>query len=180
MADSTTLVDEYSAAFAAEIYKTVLLCAAKIIRSEGGEITAYDGDRVMAVFLGSSKNTSAVRAALELNYARLKILQPALKAQYPNAAYEFRHVVGIDTSDVLVARTGIRGANDLVWVGSAANHAAKLSAVGSEFPTRISKEVYDAMHDSAKWTDGKTMWERVTWTPMSQQIYRSTWYWPFQ
>ena len=36
--------------------------------------------------------------------------------------------VGIDTSELFVARTGIRRANDLVWVGRAANHAAKLSA----------------------------------------------------
>jgi class 3 adenylate cyclase len=51
--------------FAAEIYKTFLHCAAKIIRSEDGVITAYDGDRIMAVFIGNAKNTSAVRAALK-------------------------------------------------------------------------------------------------------------------
>src|SRR5258707_283753 len=47
MADSTHLVDNFRPFFAAEIYKSFLACAAKIIRSEGGEITAYDGDRVM-------------------------------------------------------------------------------------------------------------------------------------
>jgi class 3 adenylate cyclase len=46
---STNLVDQYLPGFAAEIYKTYLHCAAKIIKSEGGVITAYDGDRVMAV-----------------------------------------------------------------------------------------------------------------------------------
>jgi hypothetical protein len=30
--------------------------------------TAFDGDRVMAVFIGDSKNTSAVKAALQINY----------------------------------------------------------------------------------------------------------------
>ena len=43
LADSTKLVDGYKPHFAAEIYKTFLHCAAKIIKSEGGEITAYDG-----------------------------------------------------------------------------------------------------------------------------------------
>ena len=46
---STTLVDGHKAHFAAEIYRTHLYCAARIIRAEGGAITAYDGDRIMAV-----------------------------------------------------------------------------------------------------------------------------------
>src|SRR5882724_12216398 len=50
LADSTTLVDSQTDFVAAEIYKTFLHCAAKIIRSEAGEITAYDGDRIMAVY----------------------------------------------------------------------------------------------------------------------------------
>lgn len=56
---STNLVDSYKPTFAAEIYKTYLHCAAKIIRSENGVITSYDGDRIMAVYIGKSKNTSA-------------------------------------------------------------------------------------------------------------------------
>jgi class 3 adenylate cyclase len=177
---STSLVDSYNAQFAAEVYKTFLYCAAKIIRAEGGEITAYDGDRVMAVFLGSVKNTNAARAALKMNYARLKIIQPALEAQYPKAKYTLRHVVGIDTSSLFVARTGIRGANDLVWVGRAANYAAKLSALSSEFSTRVTKNVYDMLHTSVKETKGESMWEKATWTNMgSMEIYRSKWYWPF-
>ena len=49
---STNLVDEYKPQFAAEMYKTYLHCAAKIIRSEGGTITSYDWDRIMAVYVG--------------------------------------------------------------------------------------------------------------------------------
>jgi len=30
-------------------------------------VTAYDGDRVMAVYLGNSKNTSAVTTALKIH-----------------------------------------------------------------------------------------------------------------
>src|SRR4051794_27931705 len=46
---SKKMVDSESAQFAAEVYKSYLLCAARLIKSEGGVITAYDGDRVMAV-----------------------------------------------------------------------------------------------------------------------------------
>lgn len=78
----TNLVDQFDAWFAAEIYKTYLHCAAKIIRSEGGSITSYDGDRVMAVYIGDDKNSSAARTALKINYAVSKIINPAIQKQY--------------------------------------------------------------------------------------------------
>ena len=77
ISNSTRLVDLFPNYFAAEIYKSFLHCAAKIIRAEGGSITAYDGDRIMAVFIGNSKNTAAARTALKINYARQKIINPA-------------------------------------------------------------------------------------------------------
>ncbi len=177
MSESTKLVDTKEAFFAAEIYKSYLHCAAKIIRSEGGEITAYDGDRIMAVFIGDSKNTCAVRAALKINYARTKIINPKIKKHYPDERYQVGHTVGIDSSSLFVARTGIRGANDLVWVGRAANHAAKLCALSNSYPTRITEDVYDRLHKSAKYSKEKSMWERTTWKYTGKIIYRSLWWW---
>jgi hypothetical protein len=59
MADSTDLVDNYKPKFAAEIYKAYLVSTAKIVKDHGGSITAYDGDRIMGVFIGDYKNGSA-------------------------------------------------------------------------------------------------------------------------
>jgi hypothetical protein len=53
LADSTKLVDEYQRPFAAEIYKTFLHCAGKIIRAEDGTITAYDGGASRASTAGT-------------------------------------------------------------------------------------------------------------------------------
>jgi hypothetical protein len=39
---------------------------------------------------------------------------------------------------------------DLVWVGRAANYAAKLSALPDSHPTYITKEVYDVMNAEVK------------------------------
>ena len=36
-----------------------LYCAARIIRDNGGEVVAYDGDRVMGVFLGDQQAQNA-------------------------------------------------------------------------------------------------------------------------
>jgi class 3 adenylate cyclase len=179
LADSTGMVLKKRDSFAAEIYKNYLYVAARIIRSEGGEITAYDGDRVMAVFIGDNKNTSAARSALKINYAVIHIINAALVAQYPESDFRVRQVVGIDTSSQFVARTGVRGDNDLVWVGRAANYAAKLTALPPEYPTRITESVYTKLHASVKTTNGRQMWERVTWNATNVTIYRSNWWWPF-
>ena len=178
MADSTKLVDEHPWEFAAEIYKAFLYCAAKIIKDEGGEITAYDGDRIMSVFIGGSKNTSAARAALKLNFCRIKIIAPLLQKRYPSKTYELKHVVGIDRSELHAAKTGVRGANDLVWVGRAANYAAKLTTLPDDYPTWITEDVYNSLADSLKTTNGQSMWEARSWTAMNnKRIYCSTWWW---
>jgi class 3 adenylate cyclase len=172
---STIMVDTKTAQFAAEVYKAYLLCASRIIRVEGGTITAYDGDRVMAVFIGDAKNTSAVRCGLKIKAAVREIINPAIKNQY-SSDFQLKQVVGIDTSELLVARTGIRGSNDLVWVGGAANHAAKLSSISEQpYATFISSAIYNNMHESVTLTKGQNMWEERSWK--GKTIYRSSWYW---
>lgn len=173
---STRLVDDYKPHFAAEIYKSYLHCAARIVRSQGGVITAYDGDRIMAVFVGDSKNDSAVRAALKINYATKKIVNPAIKAQY-DTEFEVIQTVGVDTSKLFVARTGVRGANDLVWVGRAANYAAKLTELDSGYSSWITASVHGALHAGVKTVNGKDVWEARRWTSMrNHPIYCSSWW----
>ena len=180
LADSTNLVDAYGPEFPAEIYKTFLHCAGKIIRSEGGEITAYDGDRIMAVYLRPSKHTSAVRSALKINYAVQRIICTLEQTQYPKTPYQVRHKIGIDTSSLFVAKTGFRGANDLVWIGRAANYAAKLSMLDDTYRTYITPEVYNVLEPSVKdkkSVEGKPMWEPRLWTSFdSRLIYASNWW----
>ncbi len=180
LSDSTILVDTKQAWFAAQVYKAYLLSAAQIIKSEGGEITAYDGDRVMGVFVGDMKNTRAVKAGLKINAAVKFQINPAIAVQYGENTYTVNQIVGIDTSKLLVAKTGIRGANDLVWVGRAANYAAKLCAI-KEYPTWITKAVYDMIAPEAKKAangTGEDMWNARLWTSMNNHpIYGSNYHW---
>jgi len=174
---STNMVDAQKWQFSAEVYKTYLRCAAEIIKSEGGVITAYDGDRVMAVYTGNSKNTSAVRSALKINFAVLDIIRPALKSQYPDSNFTLNHVVGVDTSQLRTARIGVRGDNDLVWIGRAANYAAKLTTIPGK-ATWITKAIYDQMHESVKISNGSNMWEERKWTRMNDtSVYCSSYTW---
>lgn len=177
LSQSTNLVDNYKPEFAAEIYKSYLHCAAKIIKDQGGVITAYDGDRIMAVFIGDSMNSSAAKAALKINSARLHIINPAIKTQYSKSTYIVKHTIGIDSCELFVARTGIRGSNDLVWVGKAANHAAKLCELPNNYSSYITEEVYNRLNDASKYAKGVEMWEKITWGEMNRIIYRSTYCW---
>ncbi len=181
MSASTALVQNHTATFAAEVYKCYLSCAATILKAEGGSITAYDGDRVMAVFIGGSKNTSAVRAAMKIRAAVSDIIQPAINKQY-TTSYKLEHCIGIDTSEILVSRVGVRSDNDLVWVGRAANYAAKLSDLTKGY-TFITADIFSNMDDSVKYGGNpkQLMWESRQWTSNSNLgVYRSSWKWTIQ
>lgn len=170
---STDMVDTYNWWFSAQVYKAYLRCAGKIIRNEGGIITAYDGDRVMAVFIGDTKNTSAVRAALKINYAVWHIIQPIIETKHPNDSFKLKSVVGIDTSDLRAARIGVHRDNDLVWVGRAANHTAKLYNDGSR-SIWITDSVYGAMLPEVTSFRGTPMWQWKMWPDRpSLKIYDS-------
>ncbi len=178
---STRMVDKKRWEFSAEVYKAFLHCAAKVIRQEGGEITAYDGDRIMGIFIGDSQSTRAAKAGLKINWVTKHVVQPALKEQYTNSDFTVRHVVGIDTSPIRAARTGVRGDNDLVWVGRAANYAAKLNELGHLLEsTFITAAVFKKIANDAKYGGAakELMWKKYKWTQMKdQEIYGSNWSW---
>jgi class 3 adenylate cyclase len=180
LASSTAMVESKSWQFAAEIYKTYLYCASRLIRSEGGTITSYDGDRVMGIFIGESQTSNAARCGLKINYAVKNIINPAIKKQYSQQTYEVSQVVGIDVSEIRAARTGVRGDNDIVWVGRAANYAAKLTSAGTNYSTWITKGAFDRLSDDTKYGGNpkQLMWDSRSWTPMNNVIiYGSTWWW---
>lgn len=180
MADSTALVKGYKDWFAAEIYKAYLYGACEIIRNNNGVITAFDGDRVMAVFFGDSRNTAAAKAALQINYFSNSIVNEEIKARYKDTAFTLEQAVGIDTSKLLVAKTGIRRSNDLVWVGRSANYAAKMCSLrNGMYKSFITQEVFDRLHESAKYggKDKQIMWSKVMWQEMGLSIYQSSYCW---
>lgn len=174
--DSTHLVERKKDWFAAEVYKMYLYSASRIIRSMNGSVTAFDGDRVMGVFIGDAKNSNAAKCGLNLNYAVRHIIGPAIKAKHPNDSYVLKQKVGIDSSSLFVARTGIRGSNDLVWVGRAANYAAKMATLTSNYPTYISADVYAKLNEEAKYggASKSNMWTDLGSSALGFRVYGST------
>lgn len=179
MADSTGLVDSYKDHFAAEVYKAYLVAACHLIRNNSGTITAFDGDRVMGVYYGERKNSNAAKTSLQLNWA-VKEINAAIKLEYQNTAYQLRHSVGIDTSKLFVAKTGIRDSNDLVWVGKAANYAAKMAALPLGANRAIITEaVFNVLSEETKngGVPRRCMWDKLNWPERNVSIYTSSWQW---
>lgn len=117
----------------------------------------------MAVFTGDRKNTSAAKVGLKINWVTKNVVQPEINSKFSDGSnFTLRQAVGIDTSDLFVARTGIRGSNDLVWVGRAANYAAKMSELPADtYCTYISADVHGKLLDEAKYSTEsppKHMW----------------------
>src|SRR5579871_812380 len=138
------------------------------------------GDRIMAVFINSNHASKAAVCGLKINWAMLKIVNPALKTQYPQKDYLVKQVVGIDTSELRAARTDVRGGNDLVWIGRAANYAAKLTEHRNDVRTWITDQTYRRLADWAKLGGNprQDIWSRYSWAGMDDiPVYGRTWWW---
>jgi class 3 adenylate cyclase len=184
LADSSRMAKELDRRIAAKIIKSFLHCASKLIVARGGKIVSFDGDRVMGVFYGDSKNSSAAKCALHIKWA-VNSMREKFEANYEsarNATFRIRHGVGIDTGTVLAVRGGVRGANDLIWIGRAPNLAAKMSDLREHpYSTFITAAVFNKLNDASKYggAERKLMWERYTWNFLDENlhVYRSSWHW---
>jgi class 3 adenylate cyclase len=177
---STELVSQRKYWFSAEVYKAYMVCAAKIIKSQSGAVTAYDGDRIMGVFIGENKEDAAIRAAMQINWALINIVNSEIKSFYVKGPYAASHAIGVDTSELFACRIGVRNDNDIVWVGRAANYAAKLSALRNGYPIYITGNTYDKLSIKCLYGGPASshMWEERTWTAMDKlRIFRSNWWW---
>jgi adenylate cyclase len=181
LAQSTALVT-YDRRMAAKVFKAFLGMSTRLIRHNGGYIRSFDGDRVMGVFVGGTKNTDAVRTALQVKWAFDEILVPKFQAQYDklkDGSLVLGYSTGIASGEVLVVRAGIRGSNDLLWVGRAANIAAKLSDIRYQnYRSFITETVYKNMKDETKVSNGKNMWTEFKPYGDIGAYYGSTWRWP--
>lgn len=181
LAGSSKLTQGYYDYFVAEIYKSFLSAASDVIRNNGGEITAFDGDRVMSVFIGDMKCTNAAKAALQI-YHIVKKINELIAEKYPTTSYRIDYGVGMDCSNLYVVRTGVRGDSDLAWIGDASNVAAKLSNLrGLSGRSFMTKRMFDRIADSSKYSIDShiCMWNLTTEVVLGHPVYQSTWSWSF-
>jgi hypothetical protein len=137
LADSTALA-MWDRRVAARVCKAFLAFASRLIRASDGEVRSFDGDRVMGVFIGKTKNTSAVKCALKINHVFENLLKPRFAAKYEklrDGTYKLGQCTGIDTSEVLVVRAGSETITTLS--GSDGHQTLRQSLAASEIAHSI-------------------------------------------
>lgn len=183
MADSTGLARDFTRETAAKVIRCYLDATCRVIKASSGEIRSFDGDRVMAVFIGVSKNSAAADCALKIHYAVERIVRPVVEARLLSLikqGYRLSHCVGIASGPSLIVRGGVRGSNDLVSIGRAPNVAAKLSEMRSTpYRSYVTAEVFARMNAKSKYggSPRKLMWNSETRKVGGRAIdvYKSTW-----
>lgn len=184
MADSTGMTRRFTSQTAAKIIRAYLSVATRALRARGGEIRSYDGDRVMAIFVGDDAATRAARAALELTWLVDEVVHPALNLwldEYYEDPWRVRHRCGIDIGTAFVVRAGVRNSNDLVSVGDAPNIAAKLAQLKGA-RTFITDRMWEAMsYGTCFSNDSAAMWSLAEATDIGsgrvEEIRSSNWWW---
>lgn len=179
MKGSTEMVKKYRREYCAEIYKTFLLACCRVIRRNGGDLISFDGDRIMGAFIGDEKNSAAAKAALNIKWVIDNIVQAEHDARYSTTANKIGYTIGVDSQTHYAVRTGIRGGNDLVWVGNAANLAAKLTNHDwNPYRSIITSRVYNSLNDGSKYdSSGKNMWISEYSSEIDEQVFKSSYYW---
>ncbi|MBQ9789906.1 MAG: adenylate/guanylate cyclase domain-containing protein [Lentisphaeria bacterium] len=178
---STELVQKYKDFFVADIYKSFLRATCEVIKNNSGVITSFDGDRVMAVFVGDAKCSDAARTGLQIHFIVTKINEK-IKEVFPSTDYLINYAVGIDVSDLFIVRTGVRGANDLAWIGNAANVAAKLSEMlRKNDKTFITERIFVRLNEQSKFggKNKECMWKNIGEAIAGESIFASSWIWKF-
>ena len=182
MADSTWFAQHWTREATAKVIRAFLNASTQVIRDEGGAIRSFDGDRVMAIFVGDGKCSLAARCALKINYAVTNIVHGELKSYYTDygTSRGIGHCTGIAVGDAMIVRGGVFGHNDLISVGSAPNVAAKLSALRTGAPTYVTEAVYTQLDQASRvGSDGRNMWvaETRSIAGAHMRLYRSTYWW---
>jgi adenylate cyclase len=169
LAGSSKLAEACPWSTTAKIIRAYLEIATRLIRVWQGEVRSFDGDRVMGVFAGDGKTTSAVNCAREIDWCVQHILNPKAKAKFKSITdnnISIRHCVGVAVGEARAVRAGIRDNNDLIWIGRAPSFAAKLSDVRAyPYEVYISMQTYNQMSADLRnelISPGVSIWQKVS------------------
>ncbi|MCK9439517.1 hypothetical protein M0Q39_05665 [Patescibacteria group bacterium] len=119
-----------------KIHKSFLLAVIYSIEKRGGHLRSFNGDGVLAFFIGDNAASRAVRAALDIKGFVLEINKILIK----NDKKKIDFGIGIAQGSMKVAKTGKGGDDqtkqDLIWIGLPLYVALELSELG-KFPENI-------------------------------------------
>lgn len=175
MVKSSVAAHTLEAETVGKIIRAYLDATARVLRHFGGEIRSFDGDRVMAIFVGGQMNNVSVKAALGCVWAVEREVRPQLEGKFPSIKGRF-YVdtgIGIHTGSALLIRGGVRNNNDLVSIGRAPNVAAKLSSLREGGKSiYVTSATYRVLAEEHRTTaDGTNMWAEMPKQVIGGSLY---------
>jgi adenylate cyclase len=161
---SSDITNAFRLQTAAKMMKAYFAGAVKIVNYKSGKVRSFNGDGMLAIFVGDRRSNNAVEAALTIEGFVIEQLRPRIdryfKANSAAGTLGFAIGCGLDDGDIFAVKVGIRGTNDIAWVGRGTNAAAKLaSRLGSPGNIGVTSDVYARLNASNKTAQsGQAMW----------------------
>src|SRR5215203_6371657 len=164
---SSDIANAFRRQTAAKMMKGYFDGAVRIINSNNGKVRSFNGDGMLAIFIGDYRSSNAVKSAMQVDWFVWNVLQPKFRRYFSNnqaalgQALDFEIGCGLDNGEIFAVRVGIKGTNDVAWVGRCTNTSAKLaSSVSSPRSIAITREVYSRMIDKHKYDSpgGRHLW----------------------
>lgn len=179
---SSDITNAFRRQTAAKMMKAYFSGAVKIINAQNGYVRSFNGDGMLAIFMGDARADNAVRAAMKLRWFVNNILEVKFRKYFANnttalgGALNFSIGCGIDEGTIYAVRVGIKGTNDVAWVGRCTNTSAKLSAVTDA--VAITRSVYQMLSNDTLFSSGVHMWSAESFHTFGgvQRAVRATTY----
>jgi class 3 adenylate cyclase len=184
---SSAITTTFRRQTAAKMLKSYFDGSVRIINGEGGAVRSFNGDGMLALFVGDNRSNDAAMAAFQLKWFVADVLRPKFnrlfdgneKARGKRLAFDIG--CALDDGDIYAVRVGIRGTNDVAWVGRCTNTAAKLSNVlTSPDNIGVTRAVYARLNGRRVEKNGEHKWSGEKWGTFGgvKRAYRTTtWWW---
>lgn len=185
MRKSRQILSDATTFWSVKIHRAFLLALTHCVEKRDGHMRSFNGDGIMAFFVGEKAASRAVRAAMDTKGFVLEI-NKHLEAE---GIDEIDFGIGIAQGGILVAKSGKSGDDwtkqDLIWVGLPVYLAVELSELGGKSNNiwisnnvriTIGKEdhlgvVYDGDGNS-KWT----RWSKKLKSVGEKEVLATSWF----
>jgi len=168
-----------------KIHKAFLRSVIHCIEKGDGHFRSFNGDGLLAFFIGDNAASKAVRAAMEIKGFVLEMN----KILNNNEKKSIDFGIGIAQGKVLVAKSGKSGDDqtkqDLVWIGVAVYVAVELSELGNSpyniwISHNVRKSIGEEKYLNVCSRNGKSKWYKTNMdlksTANNYEVRYTSWY----
>lgn len=184
MRKSRQILTDASDFWSVKIHKAFLRAVIHCIEKRDGHLRSFNGDGILAFFIGDNAASKAVRAAMDIKGFVNEINNILIE----NDKNKIDFGIGIAQGQVMIAKSGKGGDDqtkqDLIWIGVALYVAVELSELGKS-PKNIwvSNNVFNAVikeEDPLNTLKHENEWiwfyENKTLNNGDQKVHHTTWY----